>query len=334
MDRLEHKTLTTSRSLEYTYYSTPTTPASSQLPALLFCHGFPDSSFLWDDVLALLQDLPHKMIAPDMLGYAGTAKPMDPALYNCSGISDDLMDIVDAENVDKVVVVGHDWGAAAAQRLYPFYPDRVVGIVLLNISYRPPTKPGDPRFNLQEVNKLLETTFGAPLWTYWEFFTAEDGPRLLRENLERVYEAQHGDVPDWKFKLFCVPNAWREYVTGDKSVPLMPYAQQQKWKDSFFKQWEKDGFEAPVNWYKAMINNHQYEVEVKIPLDRHIIKAPVLFVGCTQDANNRIDIIERPKAAGLLPDLEVKVLECAHWSPMEKPQEVAGFIREFVTERI
>ena len=33
-----------------------------------------------------------------------------------------------------------------------------------------------------------------------------DGPRFMREKLDKVYEAQHGDVEDWSFKMFCVPN--------------------------------------------------------------------------------------------------------------------------------
>ena len=51
-----------------------------------------------------------------------------------------------------------------------------------------------------------------------------DGPRFMREKLDKVYEAQHGDVEDWSFKMFCVPNAWRTFLTGTASVPLKPYA--------------------------------------------------------------------------------------------------------------
>ena len=332
MDKLEQKTLRTSRSLEYTYYTSPTTAESKNHPALLFCHGFPDNAFLWNDILTHLGDIPNKVIAPDMLGYAGTAKPLDTAIYNYAGMADDLREILDAEGVEKAIVVGHDWGAVMAYRFYAFHADRVAGVVLLNITYHPPSKPGDPKFNLQQVNELLKSAYGAPLWTYWEFFTASDGPRLMQENLEKVYEAQHGDVQDWGFKMFCVPDAWREYVTGDQSVPLKAYAKEKRWRDSFFGQFERDGFEAPVQWYKAMIHNIQYDAEVKIPIERHTIKVPVLFVGCTRDANNRIDLIEGPEKGGLLPDLEVKVLDCGHWSPMEKPREVAEFLKEFLNK--
>lgn len=267
-----------------------------------------------------------------MLGYAGTSKSLDASLYNYRSLSNDLVEILDAENVQKVIVIGHDWGAVMAQRFYPFHSDRVDKIVLLNVAYHPPSKPGDPKFDLKAANEMMQVTFGAPLWTYWEFFTSPDGPSLMRSTLQKVYEAQHGDVENWGFKIFCVPGAWRKYLTSSESesVPLKPYAQQPRWKDSFFDQFSHDGFEAPINWYNAMIENVQYEVEIQIPLEKHRIEVPVLFVGCTGDGNNRIELIEIPREAGLLPELRVEVLECGHWSPMERPVEVAGFIAEFV----
>lgn len=334
MDKLERKTLTTSRLLDYTYYTSPKTAKSKDHPALLFCHGFPDNPFLWNDVLTQLGDIPNKVIAPDMLGYAGTAKPLDSTLYNYADMADDLQDILNAELVEKVILVGHDWGAVMVQRFYAFHVDRVAGIILLNIAYYPPAKLGDPKPNLQDINDFFQSMYGAPLRTYWEFFTSSDGPQLMRENLERVYEAQHGDVTDWGYKMFCVPGAWKEYVTGEQTVSLKAYAKENRWRESFFGQFGKDGFEAPVQWYKAMMENVQYDVEVKIPIERHTIKVPVLFMGCSQDSNNRIDFIEGPEKAGLLPDLEIKVLDCGHWSPMEKPREVAEFVQQFLNKHL
>lgn len=333
MNTLTRKTLTTTRSLHYTYCTSPT-PISTDNPALLFLHGFPDSSFLWNDILIHLTNngvlSTHKVIVPDMLGYAGTSKPLNSSLYNYRSVSSDLIEILDAETIHKVILIGHDWGAGLAQRFYPFYTDRVDRIILLNIAYFMPAKIGDPKFDLKAANEMMEAAFGAPLWTYWEFFTAEDGPEVMRANLQRFYEAQHGDVEDWGFKIFCVPGAWRRYLTGSESVSLKPYAQQPRWKDSFFEQFTRDDFEAPIQWYKAMIDGVQHEVEIQIPPEKHRIEVPVLFVGCTQDGNNRVEMIEPPQKAGLLPKLRIEILECGHWSPMEKPAEVAGFIADFI----
>jgi soluble epoxide hydrolase / lipid-phosphate phosphatase len=44
-----------------------------------------------------------------MLGYGGSDKATDPALYTPAGLAKDVIDILNAENVDKVIVAGHDW---------------------------------------------------------------------------------------------------------------------------------------------------------------------------------------------------------------------------------
>ena len=80
MDKLEEKTLTTSRSPSHTRHTSGISNERMNHPALLFCHGLPDSAFLRNDVLTHLGDIPRKVIAPDMLGYAGTAKPLDTAV--------------------------------------------------------------------------------------------------------------------------------------------------------------------------------------------------------------------------------------------------------------
>lgn len=44
-----------------------------------------------------------------MLGYGGTDKPLTPESYKSSSMSDDIVQLLDAENIDNVVAIGHDW---------------------------------------------------------------------------------------------------------------------------------------------------------------------------------------------------------------------------------
>ena len=106
MDPSLYKDIVTSRSVTYHYYYLP---AQSGKPTLLLCHGFPSTSNEWRKVVPYLQEQGYGIIAPDMLGYGGTDKPTDPAMYVGSAQARDLVDILDAENVPKVVAVGFDW---------------------------------------------------------------------------------------------------------------------------------------------------------------------------------------------------------------------------------
>lgn len=330
MDKFHKKTLKTKRGYTYTYYASPDGESSKSTPALFFVHGFPDSAHLWKNVIAQLSDLPNKIIAPDTLGYAGTDKPTETAAYNYKGQADDLAEIVKAETLEAAVIIGHDWGSGIAQRVYLHHPELFSAVILLNVAYLPPT---GERFDLAAANDMMEKVYGSPYFAYWELFGSEDGAKIIDSNLDRMWEVLHGDVDDWMKKMFCTKGAMKAYLEGNDRVPLKKYAQGSEWKDAFLKQFTQDGFDGPTRMYKAAIQNYHFESDEQIPKERLVITVPVLFIGCTGDTVCRMDYIEGPKKAGLLPDLEEVVIEAEHWVPMQKPDEVAKHIKNFVVKR-
>ncbi|RVX66937.1 hypothetical protein B0A52_09061 [Exophiala mesophila] len=330
MDKLRKKTLKTKRGYTYTYYTTPGGESSTSTPALFFVHGFPDSAHLWKNVIANLSDLPNKIVAPDVLGYVGTDKPTDISEYNHKGQANDLADIIAAENIESTIIIGHDWGSVIVQRTYLHHPDLFSAMILLNVHYMPPTHQ---KFDLDSVNDLTTKAYGYPVYAYWELFGAEDGAQIINANLEKMYEVLHGDAPDWMLKMFCVKGGMKHYLLDNERVPLMEYAQRPEWKDAFMKQFEKDGFDAPLKMYKAAIGNYHAEGDQELLRQSLVIQKPVLFIGCTGDVVCRIDYGDAPKKAGLLPDLEEVIIEAGHWVPMHKPEEVADHIKNFVQKR-
>lgn len=203
MEAFDKKTLKTSRGFTYTYY---TSAGDKTLPALVFQHGWPDHGTMWAGVAGRLQSLHHPIIIPDMLGYDGTDKPTDPSAYRWDGMTKDLIEIIDAEQHQTVISIGHDWGSFAASRLCQYYPHRVVGLVNLNVGYQPPLRQP---FNLEATNQITEQIFGYPLLAYWTLLTADDGPAVLNANLDRLFHAMHGQADTLKH-LFCHPGALRE----------------------------------------------------------------------------------------------------------------------------
>lgn len=169
MDTLTKKTITTKRGFEYTYY---VSPAAAGKPTLLLHHGFPDQAEEWEDLIVKhLRPAGYGVIAPDLLGYGGTSKPTDPAAYKFRGMTADVVEIIDAEGVDKVISLGHDWGSRAAQMLWNLHPERVSGLVMVNVPYMGATKGP---FNLDEVLAQTEQAYGYGVFWYWKLFTADD----------------------------------------------------------------------------------------------------------------------------------------------------------------
>jgi hypothetical protein len=56
--------------------------------------------------------------------------------------------------------------------------------------------------------------------------------------------------------IFCTRGALREHLLADKQVPVKPYAPSPTAKEAFISHAER--------WYRAMTENHHYEVEKDI----------------------------------------------------------------------
>ncbi|MGH2723488.1 MAG: alpha/beta fold hydrolase [Actinomycetota bacterium] len=84
-------------------------------PAVLLLHGFPTSSHLWRELVPALAPR-FRVIAPDLLGYGASDKPMGADLHirAQAGYVRELLGSLDAE---AAAVVGHDIGGGVAQLL-------------------------------------------------------------------------------------------------------------------------------------------------------------------------------------------------------------------------
>jgi pimeloyl-ACP methyl ester carboxylesterase len=104
-------------------------------PAVLFCHGFPDTSYTWRRQMKAIASAGYRAIAPDMRGYGRSSAPADAALYTPLHTAGDLVGLLDALNIPGAVVVGHDWGAAHAWNAALMRPDRFKAVFCLSVPY-------------------------------------------------------------------------------------------------------------------------------------------------------------------------------------------------------
>lgn len=325
MDQLERKTFTTSRNLTYTYYGTPKSNGSDR-PTLLLQHGFPDDHNLWAQVLPALLALPHPIIAPDLLGFNGTSKPTDPSMYNSKAMSDDLIEILDHEVVRSIISVGHDWGSFMAQRMYLWHPDRVIGMINLNVSYMAPSE-----FNLEQVNIMTEKYTGLPRLAYWELFTAPDAPEVMNSHLEAFYNAFHGAAGIEQ--MCCTRGTIRDFVINDRRRPLKDYAKDPVYKEEWLARYKRDGIEAPLQWYHAMHQGHHWAVEKELSKEELVVKVPVLFIGASGDAVCQTENVRQPQEAGQLPDLVIEEVTSGHWQTLEVPEQTSAIMVKWLKEK-
>jgi pimeloyl-ACP methyl ester carboxylesterase len=106
-------------------------------PAVLFCHGFPDTSYTWRRQMEAVASIGYRAIAPDMRGYGRSSAPADPALYTPLHTAGDLVGLLDALRISRAVLVGHDWGATHSWNAAMMRPDRFAAVFCLSVPYVP-----------------------------------------------------------------------------------------------------------------------------------------------------------------------------------------------------
>jgi pimeloyl-ACP methyl ester carboxylesterase len=136
---------------------------------VVLLHGFPQHWWEWRKVLPGLAGN-YRVICPDLRGAGWTDAP--PGGYTRAQLLADLVGLLDALGLDRVRLVGHDWGALVGFALCFDHPDRVGRYLSLGPH---PFVRFDPRL-LREMWRL---------WFQLAIVTPGLGPRLLRSGDQR-----------------------------------------------------------------------------------------------------------------------------------------------------
>jgi pimeloyl-ACP methyl ester carboxylesterase len=102
---------------------------------VLLLHGFPDSSHLWRHQVPALVESGMRVIAPDLRGFGESDKPEAVEEYTVSRSVADMLALLDGLDIERVHVVGHDWGAGVAWGLAAFAPARVDRLVAMSVGH-------------------------------------------------------------------------------------------------------------------------------------------------------------------------------------------------------
>lgn len=175
------KTITASTGRTYSYVHIR--PGRTTQPTLLFLHGFPSSSYDWrhqiDYFSNCAQGREYGIIAPDLLGYGGTDKPISASEYRAKTMCHELIEMMDREGVERVHAVGHDMGCAVLSRLADYFPQRLASCTFLTVPY---ARPGEG-FDLQAVNAMTKQFLGFERFGYIDFLVAKESGKVIDEHV-------------------------------------------------------------------------------------------------------------------------------------------------------
>jgi len=105
---------------------------------VIFLHGFPESSIVWEEVMKKMAANGYRCLAPNQRGYSEGARPEGMENYVYPLLTGDVIGFAEAVGcTGKFHLVGHDWGAAVGWAVNCYYPERVQSYVAMGTPYNP-----------------------------------------------------------------------------------------------------------------------------------------------------------------------------------------------------
>jgi len=97
---------------------------------VLLLHGNNFGGFYFTSVIDALSKAGFRVVVPDQIGYGRSSKPVVP--YNLNSQARNTYLVLQAEKIERVMVVGHSMGGMLAARFATQYPKAVERLVIYN----------------------------------------------------------------------------------------------------------------------------------------------------------------------------------------------------------
>jgi pimeloyl-ACP methyl ester carboxylesterase len=153
-------------------------------PPILLQHGWPQHWWVWRRLIGPLA-AEHRVICPDLRGFGWSDAP--PGRYDKESLAGDLLGLLDELGLERVRLVGHDWGGFVGFLACLRAPERFHSFLALSITH-PWVSPGP---GLPDPRSL------ARLW-YQFLISSPFGPALLSNQtaMRRVFASAGEGVFD------------------------------------------------------------------------------------------------------------------------------------------
>lgn len=104
-------------------------------PPVILLHGFPEFWYGWRHQIPALAEAGFCVYVPDQRGYNLSEKPPQRDDYSLNELSADVIGLIDWIGAERVLLAGHDWGAAVAWWTASLFPDRISRLAILNVPH-------------------------------------------------------------------------------------------------------------------------------------------------------------------------------------------------------
>jgi pimeloyl-ACP methyl ester carboxylesterase len=287
-------------------------------PAVVLCHGFPETAYSWRHQLPALAAAGFHAVAPDQRGYGGTDRPDAVADYDIHHLTGDLVGLLDALGLERAVFAGHDWGGIVVWMMPLLHPARTAGVIGVNTPYFP--RPSAPPIG------LMRAIWGENYYVV-HFQKPGAADAALARDVRRVFrQLMRAGVPHGSLGTLPTGRNMVELIEGPE-LPGRPLLGEEE-LGVYVRAFERTGFTGGINWYRNLDRN--WETTPQLAGAR--IEVPSLMVTAEHDPVLRPELAEAMRE--LVPDVEiVNIAGCGHWTQQEKPAELSRIMIDWLTRR-
>ena len=165
---------------------------------VLCLHGQPTWCYLYRKMIPSFLAAGHRVVAPDLLGFGRSDKPVDDGLYTFSFHRGMLMRFLESLDLRRVTPVVQDWGGLLGLTLPMEYPDRIDRLIVMNTGLGIGRSPG-------------------PGFDAWKAFVAEkpdfDIGKLMKRSVAGLTDAEAA--------AYDAPFPDRRYRAGVRRFPAL-----------------------------------------------------------------------------------------------------------------
>lgn len=160
--------------------------------AVVLLHGYPYDIHSFVDVVPLLADAGYRVIVPYLRGHGPTRflSADTPRSGQQAALGSDLIDLLDALEIDRAILGGFDWGARAADVVAALWPERVRALVTVN------------SYLIQDIASAgipIRPDLEAGFWYFWYFSTDRGRAGLDAHRAEVARVIWTRNSPDWRY---------------------------------------------------------------------------------------------------------------------------------------
>ncbi len=160
-------------------------------PVALLLHGYPNSSYLWNDVLPAVADAGWRAVAPDLPGF-GDSEPLHGEAGTWVDHVMAVDDFVAAHGLAPVALVVHDWGGLIGLRWACERPYAVRALVISGTGFFPDGRWHGLARGLRTPEQGEQMLAGLTRESFGELLRAAS-PSITEESLDEYWKGYDGE---------------------------------------------------------------------------------------------------------------------------------------------